>query len=55
MPGTRNTGVLALGGIAVAALLTVIGHLEVNDDLNPCRANGVDHGVVVPRKRGATV
>ncbi|MGW3786853.1 DUF998 domain-containing protein [Micromonospora chokoriensis] len=35
MPGTRNTGVLALGGIAVAALLTVIGHLEVNDDLNP--------------------
>ncbi|MET8282489.1 DUF998 domain-containing protein [Micromonospora sp. NPDC005174] len=35
MPGTRNTGLLALGGIAVAALLTVIGHLEVNDDLNP--------------------
>ncbi|MGV9211255.1 DUF998 domain-containing protein [Micromonospora sp. RB23] len=35
MPGTRSTGLLALGGIAVAALLTVIGHLEVNDDLNP--------------------
>ncbi|MEV4386705.1 DUF998 domain-containing protein [Micromonospora sp. NPDC049580] len=35
MPGTRNTGVAALSGIAVAALLTVIGHLEVNDDLNP--------------------
>ncbi|MEU8422480.1 DUF998 domain-containing protein [Micromonospora sp. NPDC048835] len=35
MPGTRNTGLLALGGIALAALLTVIGHLEVNDDLNP--------------------
>ncbi|MDG4807855.1 DUF998 domain-containing protein [Micromonospora sp. WMMD1120] len=35
MPGIRNTGVLALGGIALAALLTVIGHLEVNDDLNP--------------------
>ncbi|MEU7608599.1 DUF998 domain-containing protein [Micromonospora sp. NPDC049204] len=35
MPGTRNTGLLALGGIAVAALLTVIGHLEVNDDLSP--------------------
>ncbi|MFG2047175.1 DUF998 domain-containing protein [Micromonospora sp. NPDC048935] len=35
MPGTRNTGVLALGGIALAALLTLIGHLEVNDDLNP--------------------
>ncbi|SCE80386.1 Protein of unknown function [Micromonospora coriariae] len=35
MPGTRNTGLVALGGIALAALLTVIGHLEVNDDLNP--------------------
>ncbi|MET8044214.1 DUF998 domain-containing protein [Micromonospora sp. NPDC005215] len=35
MPGTRNTGLLALGGIALAALLTVIGHLEVNDDLSP--------------------
>ncbi|MET8230026.1 DUF998 domain-containing protein [Micromonospora sp. NPDC005298] len=35
MPVIRNTGLLALGGIAVAALLTVIGHLEVNDDLNP--------------------
>ncbi|MEV0212710.1 DUF998 domain-containing protein [Micromonospora sp. NPDC050695] len=35
MPGTRTTGLLALGGIAMAAVLTVIGHLEVNDDLNP--------------------
>ncbi|MBQ0906698.1 DUF998 domain-containing protein [Micromonospora sp. U21] len=35
MPATRSTGLLALGGIALAALLTVIGHLEVNDDLNP--------------------
>ncbi|MET8306486.1 DUF998 domain-containing protein [Micromonospora sp. NPDC005173] len=35
MPGTRSTGLLALSGIALAALLTVIGHLEVNDDLNP--------------------
>jgi hypothetical protein len=35
MPGTRTTGLLALGGIALATLLTVIGHLEVNDDLNP--------------------
>jgi hypothetical protein len=35
MPGTRSTGLLALGGIALAALLTVIGHLEVNDDLSP--------------------
>ena len=35
MPVTRSTGLLALGGIALAALLTVIGHLEVNDDLNP--------------------
>ncbi|MCG5471839.1 DUF998 domain-containing protein [Micromonospora sp. LAH09] len=35
MPVTRSTGLLALGGIVVAALLTVIGHLEVNDDLSP--------------------
>ncbi|MET8360433.1 DUF998 domain-containing protein [Micromonospora sp. NPDC005171] len=35
MPVSRSTGLLALGGIALAALLTVIGHLEVNDDLNP--------------------
>ena len=35
MPVTRSTGLLALSGIALAALLTVIGHLEVNDDLNP--------------------
>ncbi|MEU1682943.1 DUF998 domain-containing protein [Micromonospora zamorensis] len=35
MPVTRSTGLLALGGIALAALLTVIGHFEVNDDLNP--------------------
>ncbi|MGC5018553.1 DUF998 domain-containing protein [Micromonospora sp. DT47] len=35
MRETRNHGLLALGGIALAALLAVIGHLEVNDDLNP--------------------
>lgn len=35
MPGIRSTGLFALGGIALAALLTVIGHLEVNDDLSP--------------------
>ncbi|MEU4679519.1 DUF998 domain-containing protein [Micromonospora sp. NPDC023737] len=35
MPGTRNSGRLALGGIALAALLAVIGHLEVNEDLSP--------------------
>ncbi|MCM0678015.1 DUF998 domain-containing protein [Micromonospora phytophila] len=35
MRGTRNSGLLALGGIALAALLAVIGHLEVNDDLSP--------------------
>ncbi|WP_406038045.1 DUF998 domain-containing protein [Micromonospora sp. NBC_00898] len=35
MPGTRTRGLLALGGIAVAAVLTLIGHLEVNDDLSP--------------------
>ncbi|WP_269440641.1 hypothetical protein [Micromonospora tarapacensis] len=31
MPGTRSSGVLALGGIALAALLAVIGHTGVND------------------------
>ncbi|GAB3390578.1 hypothetical protein GCM10027452_38700 [Micromonospora halotolerans] len=35
MPGTRSSGLLALGGIALAAVLTVVGHLEVNDNLNP--------------------
>ncbi|MDZ5441935.1 DUF998 domain-containing protein [Micromonospora sp. 4G57] len=35
MPGTRTRGLLALGGIALAAVLALIGHLEVNDDLNP--------------------
>jgi hypothetical protein len=35
MRGTRSSGLLALGGIALAAVLTVVGHLEVNDDLNP--------------------
>ncbi|RZU73236.1 uncharacterized protein DUF998 [Micromonospora kangleipakensis] len=35
MPGTRRHGLLALGGIALAAVLALIGHLEVNDDLNP--------------------
>lgn len=35
MPGTRKSGLLALGGIALAALLAVIGHLEVNEDLSP--------------------
>ncbi|MEU6073055.1 DUF998 domain-containing protein [Micromonospora sp. NPDC047074] len=35
MRGTRNSGLLALGGIALAALLTVIGHVGVNEDLDP--------------------
>ncbi|MCI4064230.1 DUF998 domain-containing protein [Micromonospora sp. R77] len=35
MPGTRMRGLLALGGIALAATLVVLGHLEVNEDLNP--------------------
>ncbi|GAB3946054.1 hypothetical protein GCM10027614_38880 [Micromonospora vulcania] len=45
MPGTRSTGLLALGGIALAALLTVIGHLEVNDDLNPLALTVSDFAV----------
>ncbi|MFC0028974.1 DUF998 domain-containing protein [Micromonospora chaiyaphumensis] len=35
MPGTRSSGLLALGGIALAAVLAVLGHLEVNDNLDP--------------------
>ncbi|TDC81746.1 DUF998 domain-containing protein [Micromonospora sp. KC606] len=35
MRETRTHGLLALGGIALAALLAVIGHLDVNEDLNP--------------------
>ncbi|MEU1685637.1 DUF998 domain-containing protein [Micromonospora sp. NPDC005707] len=35
MPGTRSSGLLALGGIALAAVLAVLGHLEVNDNLSP--------------------
>lgn len=35
MPGTRRNGLLAIGGIVLAAVLAVIGHLEVSDDLDP--------------------
>ncbi|MFJ8576944.1 DUF998 domain-containing protein [Micromonospora sp. NPDC093277] len=35
MPGTQRNGLLALGGIALAAVLAVIGHVVVNDDLDP--------------------
>ncbi|KAB1905550.1 DUF998 domain-containing protein [Micromonospora sp. AMSO1212t] len=35
MPGTRRSGLLAIGGIVLAAVLAVIGHLEVSDDLDP--------------------
>ncbi|MET7468521.1 DUF998 domain-containing protein [Micromonospora sp. NPDC005686] len=35
MPGTRRSGLLALGGILLAAVLAVIGHLGVSDDLDP--------------------
>ncbi|WP_433531450.1 DUF998 domain-containing protein [Micromonospora sp. CA-263727] len=44
MPGTRNSGVLALGGIALAALLTVIGHVGV-DDLDPVTLTVSDYAV----------
>ncbi|MFI5833803.1 DUF998 domain-containing protein [Micromonospora sp. NPDC051300] len=45
MPGTRSSGLLALGGIALAAVLAVIGHLEVNDDLNPLSLTVSDFAV----------
>ncbi|MCW3815318.1 DUF998 domain-containing protein [Micromonospora sp. DR5-3] len=35
MPGNRRSALLALGGIALAAVLAVLGHLQVNDDLSP--------------------
>ncbi|AXH90596.1 DUF998 domain-containing protein [Micromonospora aurantiaca] len=35
MPGTRSSGLLALGGIVLAAVLAMVGHLEVSDDLDP--------------------
>ncbi|MGK5738316.1 DUF998 domain-containing protein [Micromonospora sp. URMC 103] len=35
MPGTRKAGLSALAGIALAALLVVVGHVEVNEDLSP--------------------
>ncbi|MEV6372788.1 DUF998 domain-containing protein [Micromonospora musae] len=45
MPGTRNSGLLALGGIALAALLAVIGHVEVNEDLSPWSLTVSDYAV----------
>ncbi|MEH1167677.1 DUF998 domain-containing protein [Micromonospora sp. CPCC 205539] len=45
MPGTRNTGLLALGGIALAALLAVVGHLDVGDNLDPLTQTVSDFAV----------
>ena len=44
MPGIRNVGALALGGIALAALLAVIGHLGVRD-LDPVSLTVSDYAV----------
>ncbi|MEV6814205.1 DUF998 domain-containing protein [Micromonospora sp. NPDC051296] len=44
MPGTRNNGVLALGGITLAALLAVIGHAGV-EDLDPVSLTVSDYAV----------
>ncbi|TCB99802.1 DUF998 domain-containing protein [Micromonospora zingiberis] len=44
MPGIRNNGALALGGIALAALLAVIGHLGVRD-LDPVSLTVSDYAV----------
>ncbi|MFD2766921.1 DUF998 domain-containing protein [Micromonospora eburnea] len=35
MPENQRNGLLALGGIALAAVLAVLGHVVVNDDLDP--------------------
>ncbi|MFI7425719.1 DUF998 domain-containing protein [Micromonospora sp. NPDC049836] len=45
MRENRTIGLLALGGIALAAVLAVIGHLEVNDDLNPWSLTVSDYAV----------
>ncbi|NGM12250.1 DUF998 domain-containing protein [Verrucosispora sp. CWR15] len=44
MPGIRSYGALALGGIVVAAVLTVIGHAGVND-LDPVSLTVSDYAV----------
>ncbi|MEU6024785.1 DUF998 domain-containing protein [Micromonospora sp. NPDC047134] len=44
MPGIRNIGALALGGIALAALLAVGGHLAVRG-LDPMRLTVSDYAV----------
>ncbi|MDG4793347.1 DUF998 domain-containing protein [Micromonospora sp. WMMD1082] len=44
MPVTRNSGVLALGGIVLAALLAVVGHAGVND-LDPVSLTVSDYAV----------
>ncbi|GAB3851097.1 hypothetical protein GCM10029963_38370 [Micromonospora andamanensis] len=44
MPGIRNSGALALGGIVLAAVLTVIGHAGVTD-LDPVSLTVSDYAV----------
>ncbi|MEV4713605.1 DUF998 domain-containing protein [Micromonospora sp. NPDC049374] len=44
MPGIRNSGALALGGIVLAAVLTVIGHAGVSD-LDPVNLTVSDYAV----------
>ncbi|WBB56472.1 DUF998 domain-containing protein [Verrucosispora sp. WMMD573] len=44
MPGIRNSGALALGGIVLAAVLTVIGHAGVSD-LDPVSLTVSDYAV----------
>ncbi|MGC4786536.1 DUF998 domain-containing protein [Micromonospora sp. DT178] len=45
MRGTRNSGLLALGGIALATLLAVVGHVEVNENLDPWTLTVSDYAV----------
>ncbi|GIJ19554.1 DUF998 domain-containing protein [Micromonospora lutea] len=44
MPGIRNNGALALGGIVLAAVLTIIGHAGVSD-LDPVSLTVSDYAV----------
>ncbi|WP_433389901.1 hypothetical protein [Micromonospora sp. KLBMP9576] len=45
MRENRNSALLALGGIVLAPLLAVVGHVEVNENLNPWELTVSDYAV----------